>query len=253
MSARVAFCDSQNTLRHECTDTAGRMIIPANAVLVACEYSQMVTTALRRRGIPAFSCDLRATEGNPDFHIQHDAVEIAYRYPWAGMIAHPECTHLTLAGARWFYDPRFPNKHSDREKAIKFWLKLKAAPIKRKAFENPQPLGYVMERIGRYTQKFQPSEFGDAESKAICLWLEELPPLLPTHSKHGDLFTLPAPKNIVSRVWRMPPGPERAKERSRFFPGVANAMADQWLKYFMPSQLARPSAAETQSSSAISA
>lgn len=189
-------------------------------LLVACEFSQVVTAALRKNGHRAFSCDLLETEGNPDWHIQGDAIEVAYSRHWDGMIAHPECTHMTLAGARWFYDPRFPNKHRDRDEAIEFWLKLWAAPIKKKAFENPQPLKYVMDRIGRYTQKLQPWQFGDNETKGVCLWLENLGPLVPT--------VLTKPENIIARVWKMPPGPNRKRERSRFFPGIAQAMADQW-------------------------
>ena len=93
-------------------------------LLVACEFSQIVTKALRSRGHEAYSCDLRETEGNPDWHIHGDAIEAAYGQRWDGMIAHPECTHMTLAGARWFYDARFPNKATDRDAAIAFWLKL---------------------------------------------------------------------------------------------------------------------------------
>lgn len=189
-------------------------------ILVACEFSQIVTKALRAAGHEAYSCDLLQTEGNPDWHIQGDAIEVAYSRHWDGMIAHPECTHMALAGARWFYDNRFPNKAWDREAAIAFWRELWAAPIKQKAFENPQPLGYVMQRIGRYTQKLQPWQFGDNETKGICLWLENLPPLVPTvHLK---------PSQVAARVWRMPPGPNRKKERSRFFPGIASAFAEQW-------------------------
>lgn len=189
-------------------------------LLVACEFSQIVTKALRARGHEAYSCDILPTEGNPAWHIQADAIETAYGQYWDGMIAHPECTHLTLAGARWFYDPRFPDKSRDREDAIEFWLKLKSAPIKHKAFENPQPLGYGMERVGRYHQKLQPWQFGDNETKNICLWLENLPLLEPT------IATKPA--NIAARVWRMPPGADRKKNRSRFFPGISAAMAAQW-------------------------
>ena len=194
--------------------------------LVACEFSQIVTSALRSAGIEAYSCDLRPTEGRADWHIQGDAVEAAYSRPWAGLIAHPECTHLTLAGARWFYDPRFPNKAADRDAAIAFWLRLWSAPIPRKAFENPQPLGYVTERIGRYTQKIQPWQFGDNETKGVCLWLDGLPSLIPTVTKRPD--------RVEARVWRMPPGPERKKERSRFFAGIARAFATQW---FAPAEM----------------
>ncbi len=128
-----------------------------------------------------------------------------------------------MRGARWFHDPRFPTKEADREAAIQFWLKLWAAPTNRKAFENPQPLGYVMKRIGRYTQKLQPWQFGDAETKGICLWLDGFQPLVPT--------VVHKPANITARVWRMPPGPDRKRERSRFFPGISAAFGDQW---FLP-------------------
>lgn len=191
-------------------------------VLVACEFSQIVTRALRTAGHEAFSCDLLPTEGRDDWHIQGDVLEVAFNEKWGGMIAHPECTHLTLAGARWFGDPRFPNKKRDRDTAILFWKKLWSAPIPLKAFENPQPLQYVMDRIGRYTQKIQPWQFGSQETKGICLWLYNLPPLIPS--------ILVRPEKVIERVWRMPPGPNRKKERSRFFPEVATAMAAQWFK-----------------------
>lgn len=191
--------------------------------LVACERSQVVTSALRAAGHEAYSNDLLPAELNPDWHIQGDALEVAYdrRYGWDGLIAHPECTHMTLAGARWFYDERFPNKWADREAAIVFWKKLWGAPILRKAFENPQPLGYVMDRIGRYTQKIQPWQFGDLETKGICFWLENLKPL--------PLQCTVRPGGVVARVWRMPPGPDRQLLRQRFdFPGVINAMVRTW-------------------------
>ena len=189
-------------------------------VLIACEFSGVVRRAFRDAGHDAWSCDLLPAEDGSPYHIQGDAIEAAYGQHWDMMIAHPECTHLTLAGARWFYDPRFPNKAEDRERAIEFFKKLMAAPIKYKAVENPQPLQYVMDRIGRYSQKVQPWQFGDDETKGICLWLVNLPPLEPTHTVK--------PKNIKARVWKMPPGPNRKRERSRFFPGAAAAMAKQW-------------------------
>lgn len=188
--------------------------------LIACEFSQTVCGAFRAHGIEAYSCDLRPTEGNPAWHIQGDAIEAAHSRKWGGMIAHPDCTHLTLAGARWFYDKRFPNKARDRDTAIAFWKKLEAAPIEKKCFENPQPLGYVMQQVGRYTKKYQPWEFGDNETKGVCLWLTNLPKLIPSVTTK--------PKDVAARVWRMPPGPDRAKERSRFFKGIAEAMAEQW-------------------------
>lgn len=187
-------------------------------ILVACEYSQIVTKAFRDKGHDAFSCDILPTEGNPHWHIQDDVLN--HLWGWDMIIAHPECTHLTLAGARWFYDSRFPNKHRDRELAIEFFKKIQDAPCDKIAIENPQPLKYVMDRVGKYNQKIQPWQFGDNETKGICLWLKGLDPL--------KLEINERPENVESRVWRMPPGPNRKKERSRFFAGVARAMADQW-------------------------
>ena len=191
-------------------------------ILVACEFSQIVTRALRAAGHEAYSNDVLPTEGNPDWHIQGDAIEVSRSQHFDGMIAHPECTHLTLAGARWFYDPRFPNKEQDREAAIEFWLKLWAAPVELKAFENPQPLGYVMRRVGRYDQKFQPWNFGDNETKGVCLWLRGLKPLVPS--------VVVKPPVVRARVHKMGPGPNRKRERSRFFNGIALAMSEQWFQ-----------------------
>lgn len=188
-------------------------------VLVGCEFSQIVCKAFREAGHEAYSCDLRPTEGNTDWHIQGDVLK-HLDAGWDLAIFHPECTYLTLAGARWFYDDRFPDRHEQRARAIEFFNALKAAPIKRKAIENPQPMKYAMDRVGRYDQKVQPWQFGDPETKGICLWLEGLPPLLPTVTEK--------PQKIDARVWRMAPGPNRQKERSRFFPGIAKAMVEQW-------------------------
>ena len=187
-------------------------------ILVACEFSGTVRDAFASRGHDAWSCDYRPSEtyGN---HYQCDVRDVIYN-GWDVMIAHPDCTHLTLAGARWFYDERFPNKARDQKVAIQFFKELQNAPIPKIAIENPQPLGTVMEAVGRYSQKVQPWNFGDNETKGICLWLKNLPPLVPSVTEKPD--------NINARVWRMPPGPDRQKERSRFFKGVAAAMAEQW-------------------------
>ena len=189
-------------------------------VLVGCEFSARVRDAFRKGGHDAWSCDLRPTEGDPRFHIQGDVLDIL-NDGWDLGIFHPDCTHLTLAGARWFYDDRFPDKHRQRDEAIEFFNKLKNAPIPRIAVENPQPLGYVTERVGIYTQKVQPWQFGDKETKGICWWLKYLRPLVPTVKKK--------PEDVVARVWRMPPSANRQKDRSRFeFDGLLNAMVKTW-------------------------
>lgn len=134
------------------------------------------------------------------------------------MIAHPDCTFLALSGARWFGDPRFPTRYKDRGEAIEFFQALQNAPIERIAIENPQPSGYVMERVGRYDQKCQPWWFGDKFKKGLCLWLKNLPKLAATNITDER----------VPEVWKMAPGPERKKLRSTTYPGVAEAFAAQW-------------------------
>lgn len=136
---------------------------------------------------------------------------------WDLLIAHPPCTRLALAGVRWLHER---NLWGELDEACEFFrLFSDAAHIPMRAIENPQPHGYATDRIGRgYDQKIQPWQFGEPETKGVCLWLYGLPKLASTDVVEGR----------TARVWRMPPGPERAKERSRFFPGIANAMADQW-------------------------
>jgi hypothetical protein len=188
-------------------------------VLIACEFSGIVRRAFEAKGHDAWSCDLLPTE-DAGPHYRGDVLKIL-NDGWDLMIGHPPCTHLSLAGARWFYDERFPDKKRDQKKAIKFFQALQNANIPRIAIENPQPLGCVMDEVGRYNQKFQPWNFRDNETKGICLWLKNLAPLIPLVTEK--------PKDIKVRVWRMPPGPDRQKERSRFFEGVATAMAEQWV------------------------
>jgi len=185
-------------------------------VLIGCERSGRVRDAFIARGHDAVSCDIKPTD-SPGPHIQGDVLDVLDD-GWDLGIFHPECTYLTLAGARWFGDPRYPNRYEDREQAIHFFRTLQGAPIKKIAVENPQPLGYVMERIGRYDQKCQPWWFGDPFTKGLCLWLTGLRKLVAT-----DIVEERHPA-----VWRMAPGPDRKKKRSETYPGFANAMAEQW-------------------------
>lgn len=184
--------------------------------LIACEFTGTVRRAFRRAGIEAWSCDILPAEDASPYHFQCDAREVL-GFNWDILIAHPPCTRLTLAGVRWLHER---NLWGELDEACEFFrLFLDARHIPMRAIENPQPHRYAVERIGRtYDQKCQPWQFGHGETKGVCWWLENLPALIPTDVVEGR----------TARVHRMPPGPDRAKERSRFFDGIADAMADQW-------------------------
>jgi len=178
-------------------------------VLVACEFSGIVREAFKSKGHDAWSCDLLPTEILGQ-HIQGDVLAIL-NDGWDLMIAHPPCTHLAVSGARWFKD-----KINEQADALEFVRRLLAAPIERIALENP--VSIISSRIRKPDQIIQPHQFGHGETKATCLWLKNLPPLIPTNSVSGR----------EQRVWKMPPSPNRWRERSRTFSGIARAMADQW-------------------------
>ena len=181
-------------------------------VLVACEYSGTVRDAFRAQGHDAVSCDLLPTEV-PGPHIQGDAIEAAYQGGWDLMVAHPPCTHLAVSGARWFSEKR---ASGEQDEAIRFFLALARAPIARIAIENPV---CIMSSVWRPAdQVIQPWQFGHGETKATCLWLKGLPHLIPTHIVSGR----------EARIHKMPPSPDRWKERSRTYAGIAKAMASQW-------------------------
>lgn len=179
-------------------------------VLVACEFSGVVRRAFRARGHKAYSCDLLPAEDGSPFHFQRDVLRLVGR-DWDLMIAHPPCTHLAVSGSRWFKD-----KQQEQEEALEFVARLLNAPIPEIALENP--VSIISSRIRKPDQIIQPWQFGHGETKATCLWLKNLPKLIPTDIVDGR----------EHRVHRMPPGPNRWKERSRTFTGIAEAMADQW-------------------------
>ena len=178
-------------------------------VLVACEYSGAVRDAFAARGHDAWSCDLLPTERLGD-HIHGDVLQHLHRN-WDLMIAHPPCTHLAVSGARWFKD-----KQIEQAEALDFVHRLMDAPIPRIALENP--ISIISSRIRKPDQIIQPWQFGHGETKATCLWLKNLPKLTPTNIVEGR----------EARIHKMPPGPDRWKERSRTFEGIAHAMAEQW-------------------------
>lgn len=179
-------------------------------VLVACEYSGRVRNAFRDRGHDAWSCDLLDSEDCSKWHIKGDVLwELTGG--WDLMIAHPPCTHLAVSGARWW-----PNKLREQEEALQFVRILMGAPIPRICIENP--VSKISTAIRKPDQIIQPWQFGHGETKATCLWLKNLPLLVPTNVVDGR----------EAKVHRMPPGPDRWRERSRTYEGIAKAMADQW-------------------------
>jgi hypothetical protein len=191
-------------------------------VLVGCEYSATVRDAFRANGHDAWSCDLLPTEGDPRWHIQGDVLSII-NDGWDMMICHPPCTDLAVSGARHFAAKKADGRQA---KALDFVRALLDSPIPRIALENP--VSIISSHIRKADQTIQPWMFGHGEVKATCLWLKNLPRLVPTHCEGGDLFTDAAPVERHARVHLMPPGPNRWKERSRTLPGIAQAMADQW-------------------------
>lgn len=180
-------------------------------VLVACEYSGRVRDAFLRLGHDAMSCDLLPTDV-PGPHYQGDVLEILGD-GWDLMVGHPPCDHLAVSGARWFKEKRADGR---QQAAIGFFMELANAPIPRICLENP--VSIMSTQYRKPDQIIQPWQFGHGETKATCLWLKNLPPLQPTNIVEGR----------EARVHRMPPGPDRWKERSRTFQGIADAMADQW-------------------------
>ena len=185
-------------------------------VLVACEYSARVRDAFRSHGHHAWSCDLLPCEGDPQWHLQQPVEEVLGD-GWDVMIAHPPCTHLAVSGSRHFH-----RKQIEQAEALDFVRLLMAAPIDRWCIENP--VSVISTAITPPHQIIQPWWFGHGETKATCLWLKNLPPLKPTQVVDGR----------EAKVHRMPPGPDRWKERSRTYQGVADAMATQWGAVTLP-------------------
>jgi hypothetical protein len=203
--------------------------------LIACEYSGRVREAFRRLGHEAWSCDLLPAEDGSPFHIQGDVLAVldglpwqfqfvgrhpqtfgGAHLPWDLMVAHPPCTHLAVSGARHFEEKRADGR---QQEAIDFFMALANAPIPRIAIENPV---CIMSSVWREPdQIIQPWQFGTGETKATCLWLKGLPPLIPTKIVSGR----------HPRVHLMPPSADRWKERSRTYEGIAEAFAEQWGEY----------------------
>lgn len=188
---------------------------PPLRVLVACEYSGVVRDAFTALGHDAVSCDLLDSE-TPGKHYKGDARDLLGD-GWDLLIAHPPCTYLCNSGVRWLHTE--PGRWQKMEDAAAFFRAMLDAPVPFIAVENPIMHGHARRIVGqRQSAIVHPWEFGHDESKATCLWLKGLPPLLPT-----DIRSV-----REQRLWRLSPGAARSKERSRTYSGIAAAMADQW-------------------------
>ena len=182
-------------------------------VLVACEFSGIVRDAFSARGHDAWSCDLLPTE-RPGKHFEGNILAVLVRRPsWDLMVAHVPCTRLAVSGARWF--KWYP---SEQAAAIHFAEQVWLADVPCIAIENPISVLSTRSILGKPAQIIQPWQFGHGEVKATCLWLKNLPKLVPTKIVYGR----------EARVHLASPGPDRWKERSRTLQGIADAMAAQW-------------------------
>ena len=230
-------------------------------VLVACEESQAVCCAFRKLGHNAYSCDLLdCSGGHPEWHFNHDintvldcsdltlqnSKQAKINGSWDIMICHPPCTFLAVSGAQWYYHPddkdlpiekrrphpKFPNRAKDREDGIAFFLSLANADVKRIAIENP--IGIMSTRWRKPDQLIQPYMFGDSFSKNTCLWLKNLKPLHPSQptDNHGERVVFKSgksqPKWYSDALSKAKTAEERRTLRSKTFPGIARAIAEQW-------------------------
>lgn len=194
-------------------------------VLVACEFSGTVRNAFLERGHDAWSCDLLPAEDGSNRHIRGDVRDILDDGWDLMMVAHPPCTRLCNSGVRWLTDPP-PGKTKEQmwqelHEGAELFSTLWNASIERICVENPVMHKHAKALIRNYqefAQSVQPWQFGHGEVKRTCFWLKNLPPLQPTNIVEGR----------EARVHLMPPSKDRWKERSRFFTGIAQAMAEQW-------------------------
>lgn len=230
-------------------------------ILIACEESQAVCKAFRKLGHNAYSCDLLDCSGDhPEWHFNHDVTEVlnktnlilqngkkaSVKGNWDLMIGHPPCTFLAVSGAQWYYHPedknlpvekrrphpKYPNRAKDREDGVNFFMLLANAKIKRIAIENP--VGIMSNRWRKSDQKIQPYQFGDPFSKGTCLWLKNLWTLHPSKETedHGEKIFFKSgksqPKWYSEALSKAKTPEERRTLRSKTFPGIARAMAEQW-------------------------
>ena len=202
-------------------------------VLIACEESQEVCKAFRALGHKAYSCDIiECSGGHPEWHLKQDVIPLLNE-KWDMIIAFPPCTYLTVTGNRWFNVDRYGEKAIQRKKcredAIRFFMAFANADCDKIAIENP--VGVMSTVYRKQDQIVHPYLFGDPERKGTCLWLKGLPKLKPTNIVEPNIIAYKNGKGTDS-TWHMNtiglPKQERAKLRSKTFPGIAKAMAEQW-------------------------
>lgn len=217
-------------------------------VLIACEESQAVCKAFRELGHEAYSCDiLSCSGGHPEWHILCDVKHVLNGHGlfrlengdcvistkcWDLIIAHPPCTYLSLAGNRWFDEEKYGDKarqrKRDRESAVEFFMLFVNAPCEKIAIENPY--GTISTAYRKPDQTVQPYHFGHDSRKPTCLWLKGLPYLKPTNIVEPKIIKLPTGR--VDSAWHIEtwnlPKAQRSIQRSKTFPGIARAMAEQW-------------------------
>lgn len=211
-------------------------------VLIACEESQRVCIAFRERGHNAFSCDIQEPSGgHPEWHILGDCLPFSNGNcefktmdgqkheqigKWDLLIAHPPCTYLTVSGNRWFsierYGEKAKQRYKDRENAVKFFMNIINADCDKIAVENPVCI--MSTRYRKPDQIINPWQFGHMQQKKTCLWLKGLPKLQETNNVHEEMMKLPK-KERTAILWM---GSRHSKERSKTFPGIAAAFANQW-------------------------
>jgi hypothetical protein len=188
-------------------------------ILVGCEESQAVTKELRKRGHEAFSCDIQdCSGGHPEWHLKMDVMKAIDLMPWDRIILHPACTKIAVSGNRWYGEGT--TRHNERLEAVKWTQKLWNKAISKcnnVGLENP--VG-VLNKYGDFPKPHyvQPWQFGHGETKNTGFWLHGLPPLKPTDIVEGR----------EQRIWKLPPSEDRGKLRSKTFPGIAKAIAEQW-------------------------
>lgn len=218
-------------------------------ILVACEESQAVTKELRMLGHEAYSCDIvECSGGHPEWHIMQDVIPLLngncgfatmdeqthmVNGKWDMIIAFPPCTYLTVTGNRWFdiekYGKKAVQRHKDRAEAIEFFMAIANADCDKFAIENP--IGVMSTTWRKPNQIIQPYEYGHPCRKATCLWLKNLPLLKPTNVVYPEIYYYKAKNGRIKSDsrWRSKFSvADRAKQRSKTFPGIAKAMAEQW-------------------------